>query len=85
MCAMDADAGPTDSFLDEAEFARMLLSRGERRYILTDSSKFGQRALIKVCDFADFDMLISEKLPPATLSEALSNAGVAMNVAAIPG
>ena len=79
--ALDAEAGATDSSLDEAEFARMLLTRGERRYILTDSSKFGRRALVKVCAFADFDTLISEQAPPADLAAALSATGVAVDVA----
>jgi DeoR family glycerol-3-phosphate regulon repressor len=80
--ALDAVTGPADSFLDEAEFARMLLQRGERRYILTDSSKFGRRALIKVCDFSDVDVLITEKAPPDDLSEALRQAEVSVEIAA---
>jgi len=79
--AMDTASGPTDSSLDEAEFARMLLSRAERRYVLTDSSKFGRRALIKVCAFSDFDTLITERSPPADLAEALNATGVAVDIA----
>lgn len=74
--AMDAEAGPTDSFLAEAEFARMVLSRAERRFILTDSSKFGRRALVRVCGFGDFESLITEAAPPDDLSDALHKAGV---------
>ncbi|HRX36065.1 MAG TPA: DeoR/GlpR family DNA-binding transcription regulator [Aestuariivirga sp.] len=79
--AMDALAGPTDSSLDEAEFARMLLARGERRYILTDSSKFGRRALIKVCEFGEFETLVTERAPPPDLAAALAATGVAVDVA----
>ncbi len=79
--ALDASAGPTDNYLDEAEFARMLLSRGEKRHVLTDSSKFGQRALIKVCEFADFDSLITEAAPPADLGAVLAEADVTIDVA----
>jgi DeoR family glycerol-3-phosphate regulon repressor len=81
IAAMDATAGPTDAFLAEAEFARMLLSRGERRHVLTDSSKFGRRALVKVCEFADFDSLITETEPPADLADALNLADVQIEVA----
>ena len=79
--ALDAVAGPADRSLDEAEFARMLLTRGERRYVLTDSSKFGRRSLIKVCEFADFDVLLTERPPPAELAAALAAANVAVEVA----
>ena len=79
--AMDALAGPTDSSLDEAEFARMLLARGERRYILTDSSKFGRRALIKVCEFGEFETLVTERAPPPDLAASLAATGVSVDVA----
>jgi DeoR family glycerol-3-phosphate regulon repressor len=79
--AMDTIAGLTDSFLDEAEFARMLLSRAEKRYVLTDSSKFGRRALIKVCEFGGIDTLVTERAPPEDLAAALSSAGVVIDVA----
>jgi DeoR family glycerol-3-phosphate regulon repressor len=79
--AIDAEAGLTDSSLDEAEFARMLLSRGERRHVLTDSSKFGRRALIKVCEFADVDSIITERAPPAAIAEALAAAGTGIDIA----
>lgn len=79
--ALDAVTGPSDNALAEAEFARMLLTRGERRYVVTDSSKFGRRALIKVCDFADFDVLITERSPPDDLAASLAAASVVVEVA----
>ncbi|WP_373502975.1 DeoR/GlpR family DNA-binding transcription regulator [Aestuariivirga sp.] len=79
--AMDSETGATDSSLDEAEFARMLLKQGERRYVLTDSSKFGRRALIKVCEFSDIDVLITENPPPDDLAAGLLAANVVIDVA----
>jgi DeoR family glycerol-3-phosphate regulon repressor len=55
IAALDAIYGPMDSHLAEAEFARMVLSRGENRIMLSDSSKFGRTALIKVCDYDGID------------------------------
>jgi DeoR family glycerol-3-phosphate regulon repressor len=83
--AMDADTGATDSSLDEAEFARMLLKQGERRYVLTDSSKFGRRALIKVCEFSDIDVLVTESPPPEDLAAGLLAADVVIDVAPARG
>lgn len=78
--AIDAASGPTDSSLDEAEFARMLLARGEKRHILTDSSKFGRKALVKVCEFGDLDTLVTDRPPPPDLAAALAAAGVVVDV-----
>jgi DeoR family transcriptional regulator, glycerol-3-phosphate regulon repressor len=80
--ALHAGFGPSDSYLAEAEFARMVLSRGENRVILSDHSKFGRTSLIKVCDFADINRLISDGMPDEALSHALQKAGVRVNVVA---
>ncbi len=80
--ALDADFGPSDSYLAEAEFARMVLSRGQNRIMISDSSKFGRTALIKVCDFKDINRLITDGIPDDKLSAALQAAGVSVNVVA---
>ena len=80
--ALHAEFGPSDSYLAEAEFARMVLSRGENRIILSDSSKFGRTALIKVCEFKDINRLISDGIPDEKLAAALQAAGVSVNVVA---
>ena len=81
IAALDAGFGPSDNHLAEAEFARMVLSRGERRLILADSGKFGRTALIRVCGFEAIDTLVSEKAPPAGLAAALAAANVQVDVA----
>ena len=83
--AMDVETGAADSSLDEAEFARMLLRQGERRYVLTDSSKFGRRALIKVCEFSELDVLVTESPPPDDLAAGLVAANVTIDVAPAKG
>ena len=65
IAGLTAELGPMDSHLAEAEFARMVLSRGENRLILTDRSKFDRIALIKVCEFEDFDRLVTDAPPPS--------------------
>jgi len=81
IAALDAIYGPMDSHLAEAEFARMVLSRGENRIMLSDSSKFGRTALIKVCDYDGIDRLVTEAAPPPALAAALASAGVSIDVA----
>ena len=83
IAALDQAFGPSDNHLAEAEFARMVISRGETRTILADSSKFGRTALIKVCEFADIDLLVCERPPPPPLAEALAAANVRCEVAGV--
>jgi DeoR family transcriptional regulator, glycerol-3-phosphate regulon repressor len=79
--ALDAATGPMDYSLEEAEFARTVLTRGENRIVVTDHSKFGRAALVKVCDFAAVDVLIADRAPPRDLSAALEHGGVELVLA----
>jgi DeoR family transcriptional regulator, glycerol-3-phosphate regulon repressor len=78
--ALDAKDGPMDADLSEAEIAHMALSRADHRIILSDSSKFGKTALVKVCDFSEINRLITDALPDYELSQVLEQAGVTVNV-----
>ncbi|MBX3567774.1 MAG: DeoR/GlpR transcriptional regulator [Rhizobiaceae bacterium] len=79
--AVDAVMGVMDFDLEEAEFARMVLSRGARRLVVTDHSKFGRQGLVQVCGFEGFGELFCDRAPPADLAAALSTAGVRLAVA----
>ena len=79
--AMDVSVGPMDYRLAEAEFARCVLARGQRRVIVTDRSKFGRTSLVKVCGFTGFDCLITDRAPPDDLAENLAAANVKVEVA----
>lgn len=81
IAAIDAETGPMDSLLAEAEFARTVLSQGENRVILTDSSKFGRTALVKVCDFTQLTRIVTERPPPGPLAAAFERAGIACDIA----
>ncbi len=74
--ALAAETGAMDYNLEEAEFARVVLLRGASRIVVSDCSKFGRQGLVKVCDLADFDMLVTDVAPSGPLAEALDAAGV---------
>ena len=78
--ALSATDGPMDAELSESDLARMVLSRADHRVILSDSSKFGKTALVKVCEFTDINRLITDASPDAALSAALADAGVTVNI-----
>jgi len=57
------------------------LQCGERRLIITDHTKFERSALVKVCDFRDFDTLVTDSAPPPAIAEQLTIAGVQTEIA----
>jgi DeoR family glycerol-3-phosphate regulon repressor len=73
---LDPLSGVNDHYWEEAEFARTTLSRGERRLVVTDSSKFNRSALVNVCGFSGFDLLVTDRSPEGDLAIALAEAGV---------
>lgn len=79
--AVSSDAGITDYDLAEAEIARIMLTCGERRLVVADSSKFQKRGLVQVCALAGFSELVTEAPPPKPLSDALAAASVSVTVA----
>ena len=78
--AVDA-GGVMDYALDEAEFARLVLSRGERRVVVTDHTKFGRRGLIAVAGFADLDEIVTDRAPDEAISRRLTEAGAVLRLA----
>ncbi|MDW6025242.1 DeoR/GlpR family DNA-binding transcription regulator [Mesorhizobium sp. BAC0120] len=79
--AVDAGRGIMDYDLDEAEFARMVLTRGSRRMVVTDHTKFGRQGLVQVCGFDGFDELVTDIAPPENIVAALREAGARLTVA----
>lgn len=70
---MDYDAS-------EAEFARAVLARGERRVLVTDASKFGRRGLVTVCGFDGLDAVFTDAPPAENTVQAMRQAGTRLTV-----
>jgi len=73
-------AGIMDYDLDEAEFARMVLTRGKRSLVVTDHSKFGREGLVRVGGFDAITELATDKPPPAEIAQAIEGAGASLMV-----
>jgi DeoR family glycerol-3-phosphate regulon repressor len=48
---------------------------------VTDHTKFARTALVKVCDFEDFDLLITDRCPQEEIAERLRAAETRCEVA----
>lgn len=79
--AIGAENGVMDHDLAEAEFARMVLSRGQRSVVITDHTKFGRHGLVGVCNFSGFSELATDVPPDSDIAEALATAGTRLIVA----
>ncbi len=79
--AVDAVTGLMDHHLAEAEFARTVLSCGQQRTVITDHTKFSRTALIKVCGFGEFDLLVTDTAPPEPILEQLTRSSTRCEIA----
>lgn len=78
--ALDA-SGVMDFDLQEAEFARMVLTCGARRVIVTDATKFGRRGFIRVVGFELLDLVVTDAAPPPDVAAAMAASGVTLQLA----
>lgn len=74
IAAVSAETGLMDHQLAEAEFARTVLGCGQKRIVITDHTKFTRTALVKACDFNEFDLLVTDRTPPPAILKALEEA-----------
>jgi len=78
---LDAAGGLMDYDLAEAEFASIVLRRGARKVVLTDSTKFDRTALVRVAGFDEVDLIVTDRAPPAPLARAIAEGGAEVVVA----
>jgi DeoR family glycerol-3-phosphate regulon repressor len=77
--AIGAASGVMDFDLEEAEFARVVLLRGERKLIVADHTKFLRRGLVAVCGWDETIELYTDNVPPTEIGEAMADAGTKLN------
>lgn len=61
VAALDEQTGPTDYSLDDVEVKRTFIERSKEVITLADRTKFGQLALVKICDWKQVDQVITNK------------------------
>ncbi len=67
--------------VDEAEFAREVLSRGVTSIVALDHSKFSRKGLVQICDYSEFDYLVVDSAPPNDIQKSLDDANVQVIIA----
>ncbi len=83
VAALHPEHGPMDAALEEADIAHMALSRADHRVILTDASKFGKTALVRLCSYAEINRVVCEAPPEGRLLDTLVQASIVIDVAGV--
>lgn len=60
---MDIKNGITFFDMEEAEVAKTIISKAEKKVLIVDSSKFNNSVPFKVCDLDDLDYIVSDSIP----------------------
>jgi len=81
MGAIHADKGCMYYHLCEAEYSRAIIDQAEQVTVAADRTKFGRTSLVKVCDLAEIDALVTDQAPDARLARRLQEAEVELRVA----
>lgn len=67
-----------DYHLEEAEFSRAVIEQSRKTIVVADHTKFGSRNFVKVCDFEQVDMIVTDRQPPDNIMVRLTESGVAV-------
>lgn len=74
--ALEIDGGVFDSNEEEAELKRLLVNRGQKTILLADHTKFNKVAFVRVLDYSQIDVVITDRNPGQEWSEMLQAKGV---------
>ncbi|MCD8121612.1 MAG: DeoR/GlpR family DNA-binding transcription regulator [Clostridiales bacterium] len=61
--ALELDGGVFDANEEEAELKKVLIERGRKIILLVDHTKFNKVAFVKLLDFSQLDMIITDQEP----------------------
>lgn len=74
--ALEIDGGVFDSNEEEAELKRILVDRGQKTILLADHTKFNKVAFVRVLDFSELDMVITDREPSQEWKEMFCEKGI---------
>jgi len=68
--------GVFDTYGPDAELKRLMISQGKKVIFLADHTKFQQNALVKLCDFENVDVFVTDRKPTQEWMEAFEKSNV---------
>ena len=73
---VDLERGVTDSNDSDVLIKQAMFASAGKKILAVDSSKLNKISFVRVCDFEETDMLVTDKNPGETWLERLNEAGV---------
>ena len=67
--AIDADGTLLDFDVREVEISRAIVNHSRRVVLVADSSKFSRSAPVKIADFSDVDVFVTDRLPSEEIAD----------------
>lgn len=81
---IDADGSLLDFDYHEVRVAKTIIANSRKTYLITDSSKFGRNAMVRLGELKDIDAIITDCPPSKKFRHAISEAGVQLHIAQKP-
>lgn len=60
---------------------KRMMEQSQRTVLLIDSTKFGQQALVRLCDLSEIDTIVTDAMPPQESTDEMKAAGCELIVA----
>ncbi len=54
---------------------QQMMAQSQKTVLLMDSSKFGQQALVKLCDLSKIDVIVTDSMPAPAFEKEIADAG----------
>lgn len=78
---IDPDGTLLDFDFKEVHVARTIIENSRKVFLVTDHSKFGRNAMVKLGSIREIDTLITDRQPPAELMEVIQKHDVKLLIA----
>ncbi|MCP3944404.1 MAG: DeoR family transcriptional regulator [Desulfobacteraceae bacterium] len=78
---IDLDGTLLDFDFREVHIARTIMENSRKVYLVTDHSKFGRNAMVKLGNITEIHTLITDRKPPKQLMEIIKNNNVKLVIA----
>jgi DeoR family glycerol-3-phosphate regulon repressor len=78
---IDADGTLLDFDYNEVWVTREIIRNSRKVFLVTDTSKFGRNAMVRLGDLSEIDIVFTDSEPPDTFKNAFEAAETALVVA----
>jgi len=79
--ALDEDGSIMDFDVREVAVARAIAANARRTILVCDHNKFDRSAPVRICELAEIDDFVTDRIPPPQFCEACAREGVNIEVA----